>query len=82
MKSLDVLLKYAIENNSKFCNHIAYLITKHSLFSDNANQAADFLKEETVSLDLWEMQSLVDPNKFDFKNEVVGVIGVEKDANK
>ena len=66
MDSLGKLLKYAIENNLQIIKHLAILTLCHS-DSEETIKLSKSLLSESIDIDLWELESLVNPKKFDYE---------------
>lgn len=77
---LRELLSYVIESKDKvLTKKIASIILKYSIDEEAIGQAKQVLSDG-VDIDLWELESLVRPEKFEFPEPDIGMIGVENEG--
>lgn len=75
---LQDLLSYVIELKEEvLIKKIAFMILKYSIEESDLAQAKSVLPNEFVDIDLWELESLVYPDKFEFPEPSIGQINVE-----
>ena len=79
MRQLSELLKFSIDNNFKESKNIASLCIKYAHDDGDLIILAKSILNESLIIDLYELESLVNPGKFDFstKNNI-GEITIEK----
>jgi hypothetical protein len=78
MEKLSDILKFALENKSSFSKDIALLILKYSNDQQEIAAANEQLGD-SIEIDLLELRSLVEPDKFEFARKDIGLIGVENE---
>lgn len=79
MSELQSLLNYAIEiKNQNLIKKVASAILKYS-YQEECIVQAQSLFPDAVDIDLWELESLVHPTKFDFPEPSIGQINVENE---
>lgn len=74
---LSRLIKYAVEQDSEVSKDLAIIAVRYSDDSETL-KLAQSLMTEYIEIDLAELESLVNPDKFDFKKVDVNV-GVDLD---
>lgn len=75
---LNNLLKYAISYDSIMAKDLAILIVGYGK-DPEALKLANSVLGESINIDLWELESLVNPDKFEFPDTDLGMIGVDLD---
>ena len=77
MSELQNLLIYASEiKDQHLIKKLAFMILKYSNKDSDLTQAQNVLSE-SVDIDLWALEAMVRPEKFDFPEPDIGKIDVE-----
>jgi len=79
-KELKKLINYLNKINSPLKKEAAMLIL-NNLYDGPIIKEAQLVLKEELDIDLWELQSLVSPSKFEFPEPEIGVIGVKDEEN-
>lgn len=74
--SLGSLFKFAIQEDDVFLKDIALIVKKFSNVPEDLSEANNILKE-TIMVDIYELRSLVEPDKFEFPKREVGTVGAD-----
>ena len=69
-KDLEKLYNFLKINNHKYLDKIAELKLN---FPEESSTNEDF-----ILIDVWELDSLIHPDKFEFPTHEIGLIGIEK----
>jgi hypothetical protein len=78
--SLKSLLEYMIKNNSSLSKRLAFSIIKYNK-DEQLNKIASTVLDQSLEIDLLELESLVNPDKFEFLDSDIGLVGVKKDED-
>jgi len=78
MSELRDLLNYLKSKNDSMAKKAALAVSRYSS-NEMAVKIADTILHEKVNIDLWELESLINPNKFEFPKPDVGLVGVENE---
>ena len=76
MDDLGSLISYAINNNVEFKEKLAILALRYSKDTGTIKLARALLTEQ-LEVDMWELESLVNSDKFKFPIPDIEDIGVE-----
>jgi hypothetical protein len=74
---LEDLIKYAISNNDGMSKELAVIALRYSR-DPGTIKLAQSLISEFIEIDLWELESLVNSDKFEFQDSDIEV-GVKLD---
>ena len=76
MSELKTLLNYLLKSDNLLAKKAALIVSKYS--NDAlALRAADTILDDGININISELESLVNPDKFKFPNPDIGRIGVE-----
>lgn len=74
------LLSYAIKTKDSLAKKIAFVIIKYSSDLESVKLANQLLSE-SVNIDLWELESLINPQKFEFPEPNIGQVNIENEED-
>jgi hypothetical protein len=78
MSELGELLSYLKLESGSLAKTAAIAVSRYSIDTE-ARKIASTILHEQVNIDLWEMESLIRPDKFQFPEPDVGLVGVENE---
>lgn len=77
MDKLKNIIKYAYDKYGK--QHLLSIVTANSLdgFIKTSFKESDEILEQSISIDIEELESLFNPKKFEFPKQTIGLISLE-----